>query len=367
MAFARRIRPPAHRPHRTVRPPRGIALVLVLWVLALLTVMALGLTSTQRTELALARNQIEVAQFRARAEAAIALTLLNLLSTPLQDPATGQALDTGDDGPWVPDGRPRTVWFDGVPLRVTLSNEGSRLDLNSASQEQLAALIEAVLGGTGAADMDLVDRLTDVILDWRDEDDLTRLLGAEDPEYAAAGLPYGARDGPFRSVAELRLLLGMTPDLYRRLAPEVTVADAALPAQLRQFGGGGELPMNPQFASPAVLAAQQGLTLDEAEEAVRLREEGLGLDGQPIAVVDRGGPAYRIRVTSSARAGGAEPAAEADIAPDAHAASGVRTMEAMVFVQPGTDPPYEVVWRRFGLLETMGPVDLGPDATRASQ
>lgn len=357
---------PASRSHQhvgpVVPPPRGIALVLVLWVLALLTVMALGLTSTQRTELALARNQIEQAQFRARAEAAIALTIVNLLSTPLMDPTSGQPLLAGDDAPWVPDGQPRTRWFDGVPLQVTLFNEGSRLDLNTAPEDQLAALIEAVLGGPEGADLDLRDRLTDVILDWRDEDDLTRLHGAENPEYAAAGLPYGARDGPFRSVAELRLLLGMTPALYQRLAAEVTVGAAALPAQLRQFGGGGGLPMNLRFASAAVLAAMRGVSLAEAEEEVQLRETGLGLDGQPLGVLDRGGPAYRIQVSGGGWAAAEHAGGAAQIADTANGdragARGGQRMEAMVFMQPGADPPYEVIWRRFGRIDAVPVIDM---------
>jgi general secretion pathway protein K len=46
--------------------------------------------------------------------------------------------------------------------------------------------------------------LVDAILDWRDEDDLHLVNGAEDPDYKAAGLPYGAKDGPFDSLEELQ-------------------------------------------------------------------------------------------------------------------------------------------------------------------
>ena len=34
------------------------------------------------------------------------------------------------------------------------------------------------------------------------------LNGAEDADYEAEGLPYGAKDGPFQSVEELRQVLG---------------------------------------------------------------------------------------------------------------------------------------------------------------
>jgi general secretion pathway protein K len=50
--------------------PKGIALILVLWVLTLLTIMAVGLTQTQRTETALLENQVGGARFCAAADAA---------------------------------------------------------------------------------------------------------------------------------------------------------------------------------------------------------------------------------------------------------------------------------------------------------
>ena len=48
--------------------------------------------------------------------------------------------------------------------------------------------------------------------------------GFTDDEYEAAGRNYGAKDGPFDSVEELLQLLGMTPALYQRLAPALTVS-----------------------------------------------------------------------------------------------------------------------------------------------
>jgi len=49
------------------------------------------------------------------------------------------------------------------------------------------------------------------------------LEGAASGEYAADGRDYHPRGGPFQSVDELKLVLGMTPALYERLAPAVTV------------------------------------------------------------------------------------------------------------------------------------------------
>jgi len=303
--------PKSRRPERLRHTKaRGIALVLVLWVIALLTVMALGLTTTQRTENALVRNQIDAARFRAYAEAALALAALNLLATPLETVPVEEV--------WVPDGVPRPLLLDGAELTVTLGNEASRLDLNLATRDQLAALIELAQGDAGY-DQAARDALADAIMDWRDEDDLTSLNGAEDGDYAAAGLPYGAADGPFRSVEELREVLGMTRELYQRLAPDLTVYNDTGRVEQR-------------FASAQLLAALQGITLEDAEQLVIERDQPLLPDGQPARVVNRGGPLYRVRVAEAGTVGGG------------------RQMEALVRVERGGRAPFEVLWRRYGLL-----------------
>ena len=68
-------------------------------------------------------------------------------------------------------------------------------------------------------------------MDWRDEDGLTQPAGgAEDPDYAAAGLAWGAKDAPFETVAEVEQVLGMRPALFASAAPYLTVySGSAMP------------------------------------------------------------------------------------------------------------------------------------------
>ncbi len=311
---------------------RGIALVIVLWVVALLTVMALGLTTAQRTESALTQNQLDDARFRALADAAVQLVVLDLLSVPVDMLAEEQVL--------IPDGQPRPLRFDGETLRIALFNEASRIDLNTATRDQLAALLQIA----GADEIEQA-QIADAILDWRDEDDLSLLNGAEDPDYEKAGRPYGAADGPFHSVEELQQVLGMTPALYRRLAPDLTVDSSG--------AGGGGIPLTTtstsrsrtagglgvdlSFASAAVLAAMQGISLDDARLVVEERNQPVTPDAQQARVVQRGGPLYRIRVEwmRGARAS--------------------RSMEALIELQAGASPPFETRWRRYGLAASPPP------------
>ncbi len=285
---------------------RGIALMLVLWVLALLTIIAVGLTAAQRTETTLAGNQLATVRFRAVAEAAVSFAILNLLA-----PAT--VLDEETDV-WVPDGMARPWRFGGESLEIQVFNEASRIDLNVAGKELLVGLTAALElpEDEGAA-------LADAVEDWRDLDDFTQLNGAEDGDYEAAGRSYGAKDRPFDSVEELQLVLGVDSELYRTLAPALTV-DSGTPE------------VDQEFADPLVQAAVQGITLAEAELAQQEQQALIEDGAQEVVSLNRGGPLYRIRVTRLAED---EPGL---------------SMEALVLVEPGDKPPFSLLWRRFGLV-----------------
>ncbi len=66
------------------------------------------------------------------------------------------------------------------------------------------------------------------VLDWLDPDDNPASTegcdeGAENEHYALLDEPYETRNGPFESVGELRLVRGVTQDIYRKVAPYLTV------------------------------------------------------------------------------------------------------------------------------------------------
>ena len=289
-----------------MRRQRGIALVLVLWVLSLLTVMAMGLTVAQRTETALSDNHVSAARFRAAADAAIAYTVL-LLSMPPAETLDPEAV------PWLPNGVAHTWRFGGVDLRISIFNEMSRIDLNGASPELLIALL-TLLG----AEIEIAESLGPAIVDWRDEDDAKLLNGAEDAEYEDEGRAIGPKNGPYVVVEELLQVLGLTPDLYLRLASEVSV----------DLEGGA---FDERFASAVAIAATQGVALEDAELLIEQRDAPLFEDGAIPQSLDRGGPLYRI-----------------DIREDREGRPG-RRMEALVELLPGQQPPYQTRWRRLGL------------------
>jgi general secretion pathway protein K len=317
---------PARGSRQGLRKERGIALLLVLWVLALLAIIAVAVTGTQRTETALAGNQVDSARFRALADAAIDYAMLNLMVPPITTQGQ-EAQDAPDLSLWAPDGTPHAWTFGGAILQVAVYNEASRIDLNQAPRDLLVRLLNAA-----GVPQDSVDSLAGAIIDWRDPDDLRSPDGAEDGDYAAAGLPYGAKNGPFDCVEELQQVMGVTRQIYRLVEPALTVMS-------------GSAEVDQQLASPLVIAALQGIPLTDAEAN---RQQQLAGDGQGAApaALGRGGPLYRVRVTFLQ--GVAKPTMEALVrtggVPGVTVAA-VGGGSARNF----SDSPVQVLWRRYGL------------------
>ena len=197
---------------------RGIALIVVLWGVTLLAVVAASFTTTTRTETKLARNLLDNAKARALADAGAQRAVLALLNP--QSDGMEDLLPAGE-GNWWLDGVPRRFRFGDGEVWVSVQDEGGKIDLNRAPDDLLRGLFRSV-----GLDEDKANALVDAIADFRDADDLRRLNGAEDDDYRAAGLPWGAKDRPFEAVEELERVFGMTPRLYRAVASFLTVHSA---------------------------------------------------------------------------------------------------------------------------------------------
>jgi general secretion pathway protein K len=291
---------------------RGIALLTVLWVLALLSVIAAGLVVQTHAELQLARNMKEAAAARALADGGVFLAIPHLL-------------DPSQETQWRPDGQERLVEFGGGTIAIVLLDEAGKIGINTTSDEILAGLL-AVLG----VGPELSTHLVDAIADWKDEDDLRRLNGAERDDYRRAGLPWVPRNGPFEAVEELRLVLGMTPEIYARLAPLVTIY-----AQNAKI--------NPMSAPAEVLQALPGASAAEIARFIAARDRAVRESVQtgrpvtplpPLPALEQffsAGPSRVVTVRAEGRTPG----------------GGVFVREAVVDSSGKTDASYTIVaWRK---------------------
>ncbi len=100
---------------------------------------------------------------------------------------------------------------------VTVTSEAGLVDLNNASPPLLAALIQAVGEGEEAA-----TTIAQSILAWHTSIPPEQQAAIVAP-YQAAHLGYGPPGSAFESVDELALVVGVTPALFARLAPHLTV------------------------------------------------------------------------------------------------------------------------------------------------
>jgi general secretion pathway protein K len=188
-----------------VQRQRGIALLMVLWALVLLSLLATIFGRNAQTEVLLARNLVENAQAEALADAGLYRAIAGLTKEPRE-------------GGFHGDGRVYSWHTSGGEVRFSIRDEGGKIDINQASEILLRELFAAV-----GVDPKRSAELADAIIDFRDEDSDKQPNGAEEHDYVAAGLPYGPKNGPFELVDELIYVLGMTPDLYRKVAPLVSV------------------------------------------------------------------------------------------------------------------------------------------------
>ena len=233
---------------------RGAALLLVLWLIALLTALVGGFALAARMEhlqgQVLARGVIATQAARAGIEYALV-----------------RVQEEDEHLRWVADGRPYRWAFGDATDEIRITDEQGKVDLNLAQTDLLAALFRE-----GGADPDQSTKLAGAVIDWRDGDTLTQPSGgAEDADYAAAGLPYGSKDEPFESVAELQQVLGMPKPLYARVAPFLTVFS-------------GRANPDPAFAPPEVLRAM-GF---DAEQIVAQRRAWSPGSGAPPPLLPNG-------------------------------------------------------------------------------
>jgi general secretion pathway protein K len=255
---------------RAATRQRGVALVLVLWILLLVTISTGAYTLTARMDTLEAHTVLSGTQARLAAEAGINLAVMSL-----RDPDETTRL--------IPDGRPYQVQYEGMLVEVRVTDERGKLDINEAGEDTLINLLTA--NGVDGQDATL---LAAAIKDWSDSDEIERANGAELEAYEAAGLAVGPANRAFVMTEELLQVLGMTWNLYTRIEPGVSVhSRAALP--------------NPAYAPAEALLALPDMTNEEALNFVAQRhsEESLSdldlvLPGGEVAMAQGRGLTYSI-------------------------------------------------------------------------
>ena len=223
-----------------MKDERGIALVLVLWVLMLLFIIVFEFCSTMRIEATITKNFKEGERSYYFAQAGINRAIIELVKTKSEakkfkggketlvdkENRLGSDKDAEEEEEpeeWLPREQPYTFLFEDGECEVTIGDEGSKINLNwvaTKAQSDRQVLADILERSCGLYDVER-DTIVDSIIDWVDKDHERLMNGAEDDYYESLEDPYECRDGEFVILEELLLVRGVTEDIYYgRFKPE---------------------------------------------------------------------------------------------------------------------------------------------------
>ncbi len=235
---------------------RGIALLLVIWLLVILAALAADMALSARGDIGAVRNFKEgrEAYYLARAGAQMAFAeLLEDFNYVYAKDGQDILARAGDDLK-EPEFLPRHVKSGGGLASYVITDENAKLNLNALARDEggLRRLFITLFpdGVEGA------DTAIDSILDWADADEYHRPNGAESDYYQSLKPPYKAKNGDFDSVAELRRVKGVSPKIFSALEKVLTVHAAGA--------------LNPNTASQEALLAS-GMPQDKVSAIMDMR------------------------------------------------------------------------------------------------
>jgi general secretion pathway protein K len=253
---------------------RGIALFLVLWVMALLTVIAGEFCYAIRTEVNITRNFKEETQTYYIAESGLfwaigELVVNEFVPREVKAPA---GKEEPEDIRWRINTDIPAIPFGEGHFKVERENESGKVNLNKAGQPLLKMMLNNFeMDDTGK------NIIVDSIMDWRDQDNFHRANGAENEYYLALPEPYKCKNGDFTSIEELLLVRGITPEIfYGGLKDMVAVY------QDKETGSERDNPRRAGFdfnrininaASPRMLRSLPRMTDDIVQEIMKYREK----------------------------------------------------------------------------------------------
>jgi DNA uptake protein ComE-like DNA-binding protein len=266
--------------------------VAVLWCLALLSIIVIGVLHTARMDLFVVKHYGDRIQAHYLAVAGVEKAKALLYQDALQRSRSarnysGQLSDSAQQFRDVRFGRGQFRVFhrarpdEGGGVLYGVSDEESRLNINNASAQELGKLY--------AITPDIVA----AILDWRDDDNAASPGGAEAEYYLSLQPPYLPRNGPVQTIRELLMVRGMGSELFLGKdrhqngildssdeAAEESINDMldlgwagllTVDSSVNNVNAAGTDRVNIQSADQAALTGVRGITTDIAKAIVAYR------------------------------------------------------------------------------------------------
>jgi general secretion pathway protein K len=201
-------------------PQHGIALIIVMISVMVLTVLAAGFAFSMKVETKLARNANSEAELEWLGRSGVEYArwvLANSLLDPsqpydsLDQPwATGSGWLGPTNAPIAEVQNPFTLGHGTVHWKIV--DLERKFNINNP-EPILQQVLPQALTLMGASPGDATP-IVNSILDWIDTDDQPHVEGAETEYYHTLKPPYTAKNGPFDNISEMLLIKDMTPEIY---------------------------------------------------------------------------------------------------------------------------------------------------------
>jgi general secretion pathway protein K len=219
---------------------RGVALLLALLVLTLLTALILEFDAEARRAYRAAAAFRDDYKTTMLTRAAVQATNAVLMQDLLREKMTGQKYD-GPTDIWAMPIKNYPIG-DGF-LTAQIQDETGKLNLNDlasssggeADQKKKIVRVKRLFEL-----LKVNPNLVDALVDWIDQDEVPQPNGAESLYYQSLRPPYRAANAPLTGLGDLRLIKGFTPQIIERLSPYITLLE-------------GSVPMNINSADPIVI------------------------------------------------------------------------------------------------------------------
>ncbi len=242
----------------------GVVVILVLWVLVILTSLAISLGKNAHIEMSLTKNSIGKIKSKYIAQSAIAYAL-NQIALDSQDTASNEednlyycgirkndAADLEElfknrklgDGTFSLFYKEKKSADGKEEVYEGFSDEERRINLNALTLVNINIFIELLQ--LFQVENDTAKTIGYSVLDWIDQDGNKSdyRYGAEDDYYEGLGSSYKTKNRPFQSAEELLFVREMTPEILARIKPYISI-----------YPANGNLMINFDTASEVILQA----------------------------------------------------------------------------------------------------------------
>lgn len=156
----------------------------------------------------------------------------------------------------------------------TIDNEQGKFNLNdlvyTINQPRFVTLLTALIPGVSPQQ---ADTIAQSITAWM-------MNGSQDRYYLQLNPPYRSSQSEFSNISELRLIAGVTPQIYAALQPYVTAIPIQKPMLATQLPQSGQpsasttaTPIDINAVSAPVLMTMAPMTMTQAKEIVACRNQ----------------------------------------------------------------------------------------------